>query len=318
MTDWSELLLAPPPSGTVRPGAAPTLSVLVPAYNAADTLGEALESALTQRPAPLEVIVSDDGSEDDLRGVVAGFGERVRVVHGPNGGLAVARNRAARAARGQLLGLLDADDVWLPGRAEALTAAAAARPDLAVVTTDAVVVRDGVPDADTYYAIRDFEVDDQEGAILRSNFVFGAGAVRPEALWSVGGYDPQARWAEDWDLWLRLLLRGHRAGLVRAPLYEYRRRAGSLTARRVDLALGVLAVLRRATPLVADARHLRVLARTEAEWRATAARSAQDAGDGRWRELTRAALRSRGQSPRTWARLAVGSLRPGLRSAGAR
>jgi glycosyltransferase involved in cell wall biosynthesis len=294
---WPERLVAPPPSGTVPQGDVPTLSVLVPAYNAADTLGEALESALTQRPAPLEVIVSDDGSEDDLRGVVAGFGERVRVVRGPNGGLAVARNRAARAARGQLLGLLDADDVWLPGRADALTKAAAARPDLAIVTTDAVVVRGGVPDESSYYDIRDFDVVDQERAILRSNFIFGAGAIRPEPFWAVGGYDPAARWAEDWDLWLRLVLRGHRAGLVRAPLYEYRRHAQSLTARRVDLAAGVLAVLQRIRPQVPTGELKAVLDQSVRAWELRAVQNARKERDPRLAELASSALATDGHGP---------------------
>jgi glycosyltransferase involved in cell wall biosynthesis len=279
--------------------------VLVPAYNAARTIGEALESALSQRPAPLEVVVSDDGSEDDLGGVLATFGDRVRVVRGPNGGLATARNRAAAVARGQLLALLDADDVWLPGRAAALSAAAGARPDLSIITTDAVVVRDEGRDADTYYDIRHFETEDQETAILRSNFIFGAGAVRASALATVGGYDPAARWAEDWDLWLRMLLAGHRAGLVRVPLYEYRRGGGSLTARKVDLALGVQALLLRARPQVTDAALRAVLDRTRAEWAVAAVRSARASADPRRRQLAVDAVRAGGHPPRAWARLVL-------------
>ncbi|NEM05929.1 glycosyltransferase family 2 protein [Geodermatophilus normandii] len=287
--------------------------MLVPAYNAADTIGDALESALTQRPAPTEVVVSDDGSEDDLGRVLSGFGDRIRVVRGSNGGLATARNRAAAVARGDLLGLLDADDVWLPGRVAALTEAAAARPDLSIVTTDAVVVRDDGPEPRSYYDVRHFETEDQETAILRNNFVFGAGAVRASALSAVGGYDPAARWAEDWDLWLRLLLRGHRAGMVRAPLYEYRRHGGSLTARKVDLALGVQAVLRRARPLVETPDRRSVLARTEREWAVAAVRSARAAADPRRRSLALTAARMGGHSPRAWARLVVDGVlaRPG-------
>jgi glycosyltransferase involved in cell wall biosynthesis len=286
------------------------LSVLVPAYNAADTIGEALESVLSQRPAPHEVVVSDDGSEDDLDSVLASFKGRLQVVRGPNRGLATARNRAAEVATGDLLGLLDADDVWLPGRAAALTAVAGERPDLSILTTDAVMVREGRPDPDTYYAIRHFEVADQELAVLRTNFVFGAGAVRAAALAAVGGYDPAARWAEDWDLWLRLLLRGHRAGLVRAPLYEYRRTPGSLTARKVDLALGVLDVLARAHDLVADPGRQEVLEHTEREWWMRAVSSARVSGDPRRRGLARAALRVSGHAPRMRARLVAEVLLP--------
>ncbi len=100
VTDWASLLVAPQPVRPVSPESPPSLSVVVPAYNAADTLGEALESVLDQRPAPLEVIVSDDGSEDDTGRVAAEFGDRVRIVRGPNRGPATARNRAVAVARG--------------------------------------------------------------------------------------------------------------------------------------------------------------------------------------------------------------------------
>lgn len=292
---WIDELLAPPPQGAVERGPTPTLSVLIPAYNDAGTIGEAIESVLTQRPAPSEVIVSDDGSEDELDGVLAAFAGRIRIVKGPNRGLAAARNRAAAAARGDLLGLLDADDVWLPGRAAALIQVAAARPDLSIITTDAWVTQNGTPDPASYYGLRHFEVDDQEEYILRENFIFGAGAVRADALAAVGGYDPAARWAEDWDLWLRMIHSGHRAGMIRVPLYEYRRRPGSLSDRKVDLALGVLAVLQRARPLISTEVHAAALNRTEREWRVSAARFARQRQDPRRWRLVWAALRTRQQ-----------------------
>lgn len=93
----------------------PTVSVLVPAYNSADFVREAITSALEQHDVPLEVIVVDDGSSDGTAEVVTGMSDpRVRLLQQENGGVAVARNRAAAAARGEFLALLDADDVWLP------------------------------------------------------------------------------------------------------------------------------------------------------------------------------------------------------------
>jgi glycosyltransferase involved in cell wall biosynthesis len=298
-----------PPPGTV-PGPPPRISVLVPAYDAADTIGAALESALTQSPPPFEVIVSDDGSRDDLPAALAPFHDHVRVVRGENAGLATARNRAAAVAHGDLLALLDADDVWLPGRVAALTAAAACRPDLAVLTTDAVVVRDGVREPQSYYATREFYVDDQEVGVLRDSFIFGAGAVRAEPFREVGGYRAGVRSVEDWDLWLRLLLRGHRAGLIEQPLYEYRRRAESLTGHRVDLALGVLDALAGARPLVRGGEQRRQLQRTEQQWRESAARSAARTGDGRARPLALRAACGRRAAACTRLRFTAAALLP--------
>ena len=303
-------LRAPAATAEVVPAPPPTLSVLVPAYNSADTIGEALESALQQRPAPDEIVVSDDGSEDDLATALRPFRGRFRLVSGPNAGLATARNRAAGIATGQLLGLLDADDVWLPGRVAALRAAASGRPDLSVLTTDAVVLRDGRLDEQTYYDTRDFYLHDQVDGILRNNFVFGAGAVRAGAFRSVGGYRAGARYAEDWDLWLRMLLRGHRAGLVAVPLYEYRRRDTSLTRHQLELALGVLQVLDAARPLVRTSSHRRRLQLTQQEWREVAARVAERTGDSRARRLALNAAAGRRASRRARLRFAVAAALP--------
>jgi glycosyltransferase involved in cell wall biosynthesis len=292
---------------------APTLSVLVPAYNAASTIGDALESLLSQRPAIEQVVVSDDGSEDDLDRALAPFRDWITVVRGPNAGLAVARNRAAAVASGALLGLLDADDVWLPGRAAALREAARLRPDLDVITTDALVVSDGRAEAQTYYGKRGWPAGDQVDAIVRASFIFGAAGIRREAFDAVGGYDERARFAEDWDLWLRMLARGSRAGLVDVPLYEYRRRPNSLTRRRVDLAVGVVAVLERAHALPFTAAQRSALRRTEGEWRVRSARRAIDQRDPRRLRLALSTAAAHGVRARSrlsvLARLGRGSRR---------
>ncbi|MGN6608722.1 MAG: glycosyltransferase family 2 protein [Jatrophihabitans sp.] len=305
MTDATIDVEAPAAPGGVEPlREPPTLSVLIAARNAARTIGEAVESVLTQTPAPAQVIVSDDGSEDDLTAALRPFGDRVELVRGPWGGVSVARNWGARAARSDWIGLLDADDVWLPGRAAALTTAARVRPDLSIITTDAIVVRQGRPEQGSYYATRRFDTTDQLTAMLRESFVFGAAALRADALRAVGGWSPEARAAEDWDLHLRLVLAGARAGLVRAPLYEYRRSGSSITASRVELALEVRAMLSRLRPTVpTDRQH--VLDATDREWAYRAAQSARAARDPRAHALAGTALRGTTQPPLRRARLAA-------------
>jgi glycosyltransferase involved in cell wall biosynthesis len=277
----------------------PTLSVLVPVFNGASTIGDALESLLSQRSAIDQVVVSDDGSEDDLDRALAPFREWITLARGPNAGLAVARNRAAAVASGSLLGLLDADDVWLPGRAAALTEAARLRPDLDIITTDAVVVSEGRAHDETYYEKRGWPDGDQLDAIVRASFIFGAAGIRRAAFDAVGGYDDRARFAEDWDLWLRMLAAGSRAGLVDAPLYEYRRHPHSLTRRRVDLALGVVAVLERAHALPLTDAQRAVLRRTEGEWRVRSARRAIDGRDPRRLQLVLSTASARSVRPRS-------------------
>jgi len=104
------------------------VTVVIPAYNCAPYLAEAIDSALRQTCAPFEVIVVDDGSTDDTPAVVTRYGERVRYVRQPNSGVSASRNRGIELARGDWIALLDADDVWLPRRLERVASACLTKP----------------------------------------------------------------------------------------------------------------------------------------------------------------------------------------------
>jgi GT2 family glycosyltransferase len=239
-------VLAPPAAAPVEPHSAPpTFSVLIAVYDAADVVAEAVASALAQSVPPLELIVCDDGSTDDAAGALAPFRDRLRLIRQENGGEASAKNTAARAAAGDFVAILDADDVYLPERLEALGELARRRPDLDVLTTDAVLEVDGEPVRRCYTEELPFEVEDQRAEILRRNFVFGLAAVRRERLLAAGGFDESLRYATDWDLWMRLILDGSRVGLVDEPLARYRLRAGSLSSQRTALLAGRVGVLER-------------------------------------------------------------------------
>ena len=128
------------------------------------------------------MIVCDDGSTDDLEGALAPFLERITLIRKENGGEATAKNAAAHEASGDFLVILDADDVYLPERLAALAELARARPDLDVLTSDAVLEVDGEAVRRCYTPELPFEVEDQRSAILRRNFVFGLAARAPRAL----------------------------------------------------------------------------------------------------------------------------------------
>lgn len=94
----------------------PLVSILIPAFNSGNFIQETLESVLAQTFPNIEIIVVDDGSTDDTRQKVLAFGERIKYIYQPNGGIASARNRGMALARGQLVALLDADDICHPDR----------------------------------------------------------------------------------------------------------------------------------------------------------------------------------------------------------
>src|SRR5512139_2667017 len=109
--------------------AAPTVSVVVPAYNAAWCVRKAVDSVLAQDFRDFELIVVNDGSTDDTLAVLRGYGDAIRVVDQRNGGMSNARNAGIRAARGEFLAFLDSDDWWLPGKLGRQVALLRARPD---------------------------------------------------------------------------------------------------------------------------------------------------------------------------------------------
>src|SRR5881275_1251466 len=238
--------LVSPPAENVGPGNVPSFSIIIAAYQVADVIGEAIDSALAQTAPPLEVVVCDDGSTDDLDAALGPYRDRIVFVRKENGGEASAKNAAARAASGDFVAILDADDVYFPERLEALGELAAARPDLDILTTDAYLELDGVRRRRVYEGGWTFETEDQRRAILQRNFVFGLAAVRRERLLAAGGFDERIRWTTDWDCWARLILDGARAGAVAEPLALYRLRDSSLSADRAKLVAGRLRTLENA------------------------------------------------------------------------
>jgi glycosyltransferase involved in cell wall biosynthesis len=115
--------------------------VVIPAYNSAGTVAAAITSALRQSVSDVEVIVVDDGSTDGTAEAARSIAdERVEVLSQPNGGAAAARNTGIRAARGQYVALLDADDLWVPWKLERQLAVFAERPEVRAVQSGAYFV----------------------------------------------------------------------------------------------------------------------------------------------------------------------------------
>jgi glycosyltransferase involved in cell wall biosynthesis len=221
--------LAPPPERPIVPVPSPRFSIIIPAYQAASFVAEAVESALTQVVAPYEVIVCDDGSTDELTKALRPYSGGITLLRKEHGGAASARNAAARSASSDFVAFLDADNVFLPEYLEAVGELAAERPDLDILTTDAYLELDGRVYGRYYRGKARFVVEDQRRGIIHQHFIFGNAAIRREALLAVGGYDETVL-AEDTDLFLRMILGGSRVGLVDEPLCVYRIRGGTLSS----------------------------------------------------------------------------------------
>jgi glycosyltransferase involved in cell wall biosynthesis len=207
--------------------------VIIPAFQAAETIAWPVTSALEQTERAHEIIVCDDGSSDALLDTLAPFLDRLILLRQPHRGAGAARNHAVSAASGDYVVLLDADDVFLPGRLEALGDALVQRPDLDVVTTDAYTALDGRIFGRVYRRPAEFPVDRQRVAILRRNFVFVHAAIRRKRLIQVPFSEDRRLW-EDWHCWMRLILSGSVVGLVFEPLSLYSFRSkGSVSSDRL-------------------------------------------------------------------------------------
>jgi glycosyltransferase involved in cell wall biosynthesis len=118
------------------------VSVVIPTHNRAQIVGRAIESALAQTHADIQVVVVDDGSTDDTRTVAESYGPRVTYVRQANAGVSAARNFGMRHARGEFIAFLDSDDSWEPWKIEAQFAALTRHPEAGLVWTDMSAVDD--------------------------------------------------------------------------------------------------------------------------------------------------------------------------------
>jgi hypothetical protein len=248
---------------------APLVSVVMSAFNEAATIGVAVESILRQTFTDLELIVVDDGSTDATAEILSGVTDpRLRVERQPrNVGLTRSLNRGLSVARGQLIARLDADDLAYPRRLERQVARMLADPALAVLGT-AYVARN--PAGRRLEVVR-FPAADLE---VRWRALFSSPFAHPTVLYRRSileehrlRYDEGYPFAEDYDLWTRILRHGRGANL-REALISYRVRARGITGTRRKEQLPthdaiVLRTLREVVPEVrldaADATRLRRL-----------------------------------------------------------
>ncbi len=189
----------------------PVVSIILPAYNQATHLGQAIASVLAQTYTDWELIVVDDGSTDGTGAVARSFTDpRVRYFYQANQERSRARNFGIQQATGEFIAFLDDDDFWLPPYLEKQVAHLRAHPAAGLshtwsYDTDPAgrmvrVSGQGVPGAATSEAFL--------AALLINNRIRSiAVVVRAEALHAAGLFDPEVRQAEDWDLWLRIAQR---------------------------------------------------------------------------------------------------------------
>jgi glycosyltransferase involved in cell wall biosynthesis len=195
-------------------------SAIIPTYNRAPFLPEALDSVLTQGLSDTELIVVDDGSTDETKAVIAGYGDRVKYVYQHNRGPASAKNRGVMRATGKFISFLDSDDVWLPAKMRTELDLFERFPTADVIVSDCKEWIDGKLFSDSWIRRRLIE----RGIMLpleRPSFMPGF-----PPIWTLGklyatscmtlkrgafqrlgsdAFDESLRSFEDWDFEIRML-----------------------------------------------------------------------------------------------------------------
>jgi glycosyltransferase involved in cell wall biosynthesis len=199
-----------------RPTHLPLVSVVVPTYNRAGIVGQAIDSVLAQTYPRLELIVVDDGSRDDTPRLLATYGQRIRQLRQENRGVSAARNLGIQASAGELIALLDSDDYWLPGKLSAQVAFFEQHPESMLCQTEESWIRNGR------------RVNPKERHRKYGGMIFektlplclvspSAVMLRRTLLDEVGLFDETLPACEDYDLWLRITWK-YTVGLIETPL----------------------------------------------------------------------------------------------------
>lgn len=215
--------------------AGPRVSIAMAVYNAAPFVMRTIESGLGQTFADFEYVIVDDASSDDTPAVVAGVGDgRIRLVRrtentGPSG----ARNTAIREARGELIALLDHDDLWFESRLETLVRYLDEHPDTGLVSSDMYVGDPARPEeARTILAnpaCDGLSIPDPRAWARGCGFSPSTALVRRELFDRHGLYDESLFYSQDWEIGLRFWLRGERPAMLEEPLGWTLKRPGQVS-----------------------------------------------------------------------------------------
>jgi glycosyltransferase involved in cell wall biosynthesis len=251
----------------------PEVSVIIPAYNSANYLKDALDSVLGQTFKDFEVLVIDDGSTDETERLMRHYRSRVRYIQQRNCGVSMARNRGIEESRGRYLAFLDADDKWYPSKLERQIKALRGRRDYRVCYSAFAVV-------DSDLVLISAVHNQRQGSALEDLLTRGNSVGTPSTVLcerslfaSAGNFDPALSQCADWEMWIRLashtdflyldeplvMYRQHNNNMSRsAPLLE----RDSLMVLEKGYALPNLPQSLRARRRAAFARNYMVLAGT--------------------------------------------------------
>jgi len=205
-------------AGQSATAAMPLVSVIMPAYNTARYIGDAIDSVLSQDYPNKELIVIDDGSTDGTLEIVRDYGPAITLLTQKNQGSAVARNAGLAAARGEYLAFLDSDDIWLPGKLSVQVAHMEKYPDIGMSYSrwqvwkpdrDGQFSTPGAPNQVNSAPTASPGIVEEGSGWLYNRLLFTSllhtitVIARRDLIETVGAFDTSLKRGQDYDYWLR-------------------------------------------------------------------------------------------------------------------
>ena len=236
-----------------------SVSAIIPFYNGAEFIGDAIRSVLAQTRPPEEIIVVDDGSEEAAEGVLEEFQDKLIFLRQDHQGASAARNRAISRATGEWLAFLDQDDEWFPQKLEKQLAAVAGREEIALAYSDMEIFGEETApsrlqglNTPSGWVFKD---------LLFANFITPSAAIaHRQAVIDVGGFDEQLEVVHDRDLCLRLAARWQML-FVPGIFARYRKHQGNLSHKRLQAQINLYTILRHRAKLYAPEEYCAALPR---------------------------------------------------------
>jgi glycosyltransferase involved in cell wall biosynthesis len=227
---------------------APKVSIITPAYNIAEYIGETLDSVLAQTFKDFEIIIINDGSPDtpDFEHALAPYLEKIVYLKQKNTGAGGARDNAIAYGRGELLAFLDGDDIWKPEFLESQVDFLE-KNELDLVYADAMHFGGSAYDGKTYMETAPSEGEANFDSLLdlRCNVITSGTVARKKAVIDAGMFERESVRAHDFVLWLKMAYAGARIGYQRKVLLKYRVRVDSLSGNSFQRVEREIDVFRR-------------------------------------------------------------------------
>ncbi len=217
----------------------PAVSVIMPAYNAAQTISKAIDSVITQTYTDWELIICDDASTDSTVEVILHYlsNPKIQLICSSqnNGSAGRPRNQAINQASGKWIAFLDADDIWLPSKLEKQIRYLQTHPEVVLVHCDFRLLKKGKLVRSRYLPQRkqDVEGDLSQRIIWRNPIATPAVVLERTTLIKTGFFDESLSMGEDYDLWIRLAQQGP-FGYLPEPLLIVKTHEGAGVFRSVE------------------------------------------------------------------------------------